>query len=158
MAKKMTLPCEFRYDFAIKGYVWQLKAWLNVVRREYGAATALRLYEEVCKIDDRVKKLTNSLLTIFKLEGNDAETIANWFDIWYELNGFEFTWLERSKTVSRAKITNCPYKTEPKDISDWALSFTDINAKTINPKCTIERPKAMCAGDPHCEYIWKIEE
>lgn len=107
---------------------------------------------------DRIKNLTNFFLTTFKIEGNDCETNAKWWDIWYELMGFESTWLERKKTINRTKITKCPVKTEYKDISDWALTFCDIIAKTINPKATVERPKAMCAGDPHCEYIVRLEE
>ena len=158
MAKKVFIPLDFKYDYAIRGYASILKAWLYVTREEYGAAAALKLYEKVCKIDDRVKRLTNSLLTIFKLEGNDAETIAKWFDIWWELCGMEYTWLERSKTIAVAKITKCVWKTEPKDISDWGLSFLNIKTKTINPKITFQRPKAMCERDPYCEYVWKIEE
>ncbi len=71
---------------------------------------------------------------------------------------FEYTILERSKTINRIKVTKCPWKTEPKDISDWVLIFNNIVNKTINPKATLERPKAMCAGDSYCEYVWKIEE
>jgi hypothetical protein len=158
LAKKVTLPCEFKYDFAIRGYTSILKAWLYVILEEYGAATMLKLYEKVCKIDDRVKRLTNSLLSIFKLEGNDTETIAKWFEIWFELIGIEYTWLKRSKTIAVAKMTKCPLKTEPKDISEWGLIWCDIKTKTINPKITFQRPQAMCEGDPHCEYVWKIEQ
>ena len=46
----------------------------------------------------------------------------------------------------------------PGDVSVWVLPFYITVAKTINPKATVERPKGMCAGDSHCEYIFKIEE
>ena len=158
MAKKIALPCEFKYDYAMSGYTFVLKAWLHVIRREYGAATALKLYEETCKIGDRTKKLTNLILTIFKLEGNDAETIGEWWEIWWECCGGEITTLERSKTINRIRITKCPWKTEPKDIGDWCVIWSNIITKTINPKATFERPKGMCAGDPYCESIVKVEE
>ena len=158
MAKKIVIPWELKYDFAIKSNASVLKGLLYAIREEYGAAVVLKLYEKCCTMDDRIKKLTNKLLTIFKLEGNDAETIAEWFDIWNKLCGHEYTILERSKTISKVKYTNCPWKTVYKDISDWALSYVNIVAKTINPKAATERPKAMCAGDPYCEYIYKIEE
>ena len=107
---------------------------------------------------DRIKNLTNFFLTTFKLEGNDCETIGKWWDIWNELMGQETIILERSKTINRARITKCPVKTEYKDINEWDLIFNNIVAKTINPKITVERPKGMCAGDPYCEFIYKIEE
>lgn len=107
---------------------------------------------------DRIKNLTNSLLTIFKIEGNDAEAINQWFDIWAELMGMERVILEETKVFSRAKITECKVKTDFKDIDGHCLIFTDIIYKTINLKATCERPKAMCAGDPYCEFITKIKE
>ena len=158
MAKKMVIPCELKADFRQRAYILLFKAYLYETREEYGAAMALKLYERVNKRDNRTKRLTNSLLTIFKIKGNDVETIAQWWDIWSELNGFETTWLERSKTIARLKVTKCPFKTEPKDVSDWSLIWHNIVVKTINPKATFERPKSMCAGDPYCEYIFKIEE
>ncbi len=158
MAEKVTLPCEFKYDYAMRGYVNTLRAWLYVTREEYGAATALKLYEKVCKIDDRAKGLTNTILKIFKLEGNDVETIGQWFDIWFELCGMEYTWLELSKTRATAKITKCVWKTGYKDLSGWCSIWLNIIGETINPKATFEQPKRMCAGDPYCELVFKIEE
>jgi hypothetical protein len=158
MAKKRVIPWELKYKYAMGGYAVMLKAFLYAIREKYGAAAVLEIYERISKMDDRVKNMTNSILTAFKLEGNDAETIGEWWDIWQDLIGQEVTILEQSKTIRRVKITKCPWVTEPEDISDWALIFTNIASKTINPKCTVERPKAMCAGDPYCEYIYKIEE
>jgi hypothetical protein len=117
-APKRGLPCEFKLDYAMGGYLSLFKGWLYVVREEFGADTALRLYEKIMKMDDRVKNLTNTLLKAFKIERNDAETIAKWIDIYYSLAGFEYTWLERSKTIAKVKITKCLWKTEYKDISD----------------------------------------
>ena len=156
-APKRGLPCEFKYDFAMSGYAFTMKAWLHVVREEYGAAAALKLYEKISKKGDRIKKLTNTLLTIFNLEGNDAATIGEWFDIFCECAGIDATILERSQTINRVKVTKCPWKTELKDVP-FGVIFMDIGAKTINPKLTVERPKAMCEGDPYCEYVWKLEE
>ena len=159
MAKNIVIPLELKYDFAMRSYTFMLKAWLHVIREEYGAVEALRLYEKVCKIGDRTKSFTNTLLNIFKIEGNDAETIAKWWDIRWELIGGEVTWLERSKTISRIKVTKCPWSTPvPKDISDWDLIYINLVDKTINSKASAERPKGMCAGDPYCEIIHKIEE
>ena len=158
MAKKVTIPWELKYKFAVGGWTSGYKGWLYAVREEYGAAAALKLYERVQKMDNRVKNFTETVLKVFNLKGNDAETIGEFWDIWDELCGFEYTVLERSKTITSVKITKCPWKTEPIDISDWALIFVNLATKTINPKATVERPKGMCAGDPHCEYVYKIEE
>ena len=158
MAKKVAIPWELKYKFAMGGYAGIIKAFLYAIREEYGAAATLKIYERVCKIDDRAKRFTNSILEIFKIEGNDAETIRKWYNIYNELNGIESTTLELSKTLYRRKITKCPFQTEPKDISDVFLIFQNIVTKTINPKATLETPKRMCAGDPYCDYIWKIEE
>ena len=158
MAEKVEIPLETKYKFAVGGYHSVLKGFMHAIREEYGAAAALKLYEKMSKEGDRVKNFANAITTVFKLEGNDAETIAKWQSIFSELTGIEYTWLERSKTLARVKVTKCPWKTEGKDISDWPLIFLGISHKTINPKATIERPKGMCAGDPYCEYIYKIEE
>ena len=158
MTKKVVIPWELKYDFAMKSNASVVKGFLYAIREEYGADAVLKLYERVCRMDNRIEKLTHTLITIFKLEGNDAETIGQWWDIWGELYGHEYTILERSKTISRVKYTKCPWTTQPKDISDWALIYVNIVNKTINPKATLERPKAMCAGDPYCEYITRIEE
>ena len=158
MAKKMVIPWELKYKFAMGGYVSVIKGFLYAIREKYGATAALEIYERVCTMDDRTKKFTNSILEIFKIEGNDAETIEKWYDIYQELNGIEYATLELSKTFLRRKIIKCPWKTEPRDISDWALIFHgNIVTKTINPKAILERPKAMCVGDPYCEYVWRIE-
>jgi len=131
---------------------------MYAIREKYGAAVALEIIERVWKMEDRIKNITNRFLTIFKIEGNDAETIAKWIDIWNEVCGYEYTWLERSKTSSRVKITKCPFKTVPKDISNYCKPFLNIVGKTINPKATVESPKGMCAGDPYCEFLTKTEE
>ena len=158
MAKKVVLPWELKYDWAIRGYAGIFRGFMYAIREKYGAAAAVEMYERATKMDDRIKRLTLTLLNIFKIEGNDAETIAKFFDTFYALNGTEYTILEQSKTTRRVKVTQCPWKTEPTDISDWALIYHNIMTKTINSKATLERPKAMCAGDPYCEYVWKIEE
>jgi hypothetical protein len=158
-APKRGLPCEIKLDYALGGYAGIVKAFLYVIREEYGAAAALKIYARVNKIDDRIKRFVNTLLTIFKIEGNDCETIGQWLDVFAGLlTGQEVTILERSKTIERRKITKCLWKTEPKDLSDWNLPFVNLVAKTINPKATVDRPKGMCAGDPSCEYIYKVEE
>ena len=152
------LPCELKLDYAMRGYAGILKGFLYAIREKYGAAAALEIYERVMKMDDRIKRLTKSILKIFKIEGNDCETIGQWFDIFWEHCGIEDIILERSKTINRPKITKCPWTTEPKDLRGWCITWCTIPAKTINPKATLERPKGMCAGDPYCEYVWKIEE
>ena len=157
-APKRGLPCEIKLDYAIGGYAGIVKAFLYVIREEYGAAAALKIKERVDRLDDRVKRFTNALLKIFKLEGNDCETIGEWFDVFNELMENEVTILERSKTIERRKVTKCPLRTEYKDISDWVLVTHNVVIKTINPKATVERLKGMCAGDPYCEYIFKVEE
>jgi hypothetical protein len=158
MTKKLVIPWELKYKFAMGAYASGWKGWLYSVREECGAATTLKIFERVQKLDDRIKNFTKTVLKVFKLEGNDAETIAQWWDIWFELCGFEWTWPERSKTITRFKVTKCPFKTEPTDISSWALIFVNLATKTINPKTSVERPKGMCAGDPYCEYTIKMEE
>jgi len=158
MTSKMGIPCEFKYELAMKGWASMLAGFLYVIRDEFDAITSLKLIENLFKRDDRLKNLTNFLKTVFKIEGNDIIAIKKWFDIWYELTGFESTLLEQSETIFRIKITTCPFKTGYKDISGWCKIWSDIVLKTINPKATFERPKGMCAGDPHCEYIFKLEE
>jgi len=157
MAEKVEIPWETKYKFAVGGYHAAIKGILTLTRENYGAEAALERYERFCKIDDRVKNVTNTIRTVFKIEGNDAETIGKWWDIFGEITGMETTIIERNKTIDRRKTTKCPWKTEPKDISDWFLIGANIIIKTINPKATVERPKAMCAGDSHCEYVYKIE-
>lgn len=158
MAKKIGIPWEFKYELAIKGWGSLLKGFLYALRNKYGAAEAKKIVEMVYRMDDRVKNLTNFLRTVFKIEGNDVEAIAKWWDVWYECTGFEFTWLERTKTYNRMKITKCPWKTGYKDIGDWCLIWCSIVYNTLNPKATLKQTKGMCAGDPHCEFITRIEE
>jgi hypothetical protein len=155
---KRGIPCELKYDFAMRGYANVSLAFLYAIREKYGADAALEIYEMVCKRGDRAKNFTNTIRTIFKLEGNDAETIGAILDIRSELIDQEVIILERSKRVNRVKYLGCPWKVEHKDISDWFLIFGNIVAKTINPKATIERLKGMCEGDPYCEYVYKIKE
>jgi hypothetical protein len=158
MTEKISIPWLLKHEFILRAYTSIIKGFLYAIREKYGADAALELYERVCTMDDRIRNMTNSLLDVFQLKGNDAATIAKWFSIWFELTGFEYTTLELSNTTSRSKITKCPFKTEIEDISDWDIIFGYIVTKTINPKATFERPKAMCAGDPYCEFFWKIEE
>lgn len=158
MVKKITIPCEFRCEFAITGYTTMLKGFMYVIRERHGAAEAVACIERLFEMDDRIKNMTNFLKTVFKIEGNDAETITDWLVIWYELYGFEYDVLERSKTISRIKVTKCPWKTGYKDLSDWALIWAALVTKTITPKAIFERPKAMCVGDPYCEYVTRIDE
>jgi hypothetical protein len=167
MAKKLQTPCaapkrgipwELKYDFAMKGYASASRGFMYAIREKYGAAALLEIYEMVSKMGDRAKNFTNTIRTIFNLEGNDAETIGQFFDIFIELTGMDAIILERSKTINRVKFTKCPWKTDHKDISDWALIWRNRITKTINPKATLERPKGMCAGDPYCEYVWRIKE
>ncbi len=103
--------------------------------------------------------MTKTFKEVFKLDGNDAETIGRFLDIYSGILGQESTTIELSPTISRQRVTNCAWKTEPIDISSWCPDLlVNLIAKTINPKATVERPKGMCAGDPYCEYIYKIEE
>ena len=159
MAEKVEIPWETKYKFAVGGYHAAIKGILTLTRENYGAEAALERYERFCKIDDRVKNVTNTIRTVFKIEGNDAETIGQFFDIWAELTDQEVIILERSKTINRIKYIKCPWSTpDPKDISDWSIIYVDIINKAINPTATVERPKGMCAGDPYCEYVTIIEE
>lgn len=158
MARKISIPAEFICDLAIKGWSTTLKGFMYIVREKFDATTALELIESYFKRDDRVKNLTKFIKDVFRIEGNDAETMAQWWGVWWEITGMEGTWLERSKTMSRAKITKCPWKTGYNDISNWCLIYVDIIVKTINPKIAYERPKGMCAGDSYCEYVYKLEE
>jgi len=158
MAKKISIPAEFICELAIGGWATTLKGFMYVVREKFDATTALELIERYFKRDDRIKNLTKFIKDVFRIEGNDAEAWAQWWDIWCEIFGIETTWLERSTTVARNKNSKCPWKTGYKDISDWCEIWTNIVYTTINPKATLERPKAMCAGDPYCEYVFKLEE
>jgi hypothetical protein len=159
MAKKVVIPWELKADFRLRAWSSILKGFLYAIREEYGADASLKLYENVSKMGDRYKNLTNTIKTIFKIEGNDAKTIGEWFDIWLELIGSEYTILERSKTINRNRITKCPFKTGYEDISNWDFKyFVNPIVKTLNPKATIEQTKNMCAGDPYCAFVTRIEE
>jgi len=129
MAKEIVIPWELKYKFAFGGWTSLFKGLMYAI-----------------------------ILNVFKLEGNDAETIANWWAIWFEIIGTEYSVLECSKAISRLKITKCTFKTEPKDLCDWDLIFSNIVVKAINPKAVFYEPKRMCAGDPYCEFVNKIEE
>jgi len=158
MAKKMPIPWELKYNY-MKGMLTTLfKSVMYEFRERYGAAAALEFYEGVWNRDDRVKNMTTTLKEVFKIEGNDLEAIFNWYNIFWELMGLEGSRLEQSPTLLRFKITKCAWQTDPNDISDWVLIFFNIVVKTINPNVTVERPKGMCAGDPYCEYVYKLEE
>ena len=158
-ATKRGLPLEFKYQF-VRGQLTTLfKGFMYVIREKFGAATALELAERMWLFDDRVKKMTELILNIFNIEGNDIKALMKWWEIFYEIVGVEATWLEVTKTYARIKITKCPWSTpDPKDISDWDIILPSVINKTINPKATVERLKAMCAGHPNCEYIHKIDE
>ena len=158
MTKKMVIPWELKADFRLRGYAGVFKAFMYAIREKYGAAAAIEIKEMIDKMDDRTRNLTNTILTIFKIEGNDAEAIGKFWDVYCELSGIEYSWLVRSKTCYRSEVTKCPWKTEFKDLFGWNLLFQDIIVKTINPKATAELPIAMCKGDSHCEYVYKIEE
>jgi len=142
----------------MNNYADFLKGLLYANRKKFGAATALEIYERVCKLGDRTANVTRSMLKIFKIEGNDAETWGQLMDIWNENSGMESTILERSKTIDRRKLTKCPFVTEHKDVSDWDIRFCRIMAKTINEKAILEMPKIMCKGDPYCEFIFRTEK
>ncbi|MFX1519651.1 MAG: hypothetical protein ACFFCD_07005 [Promethearchaeota archaeon] len=167
MAKQLETPCaaptrglpfELRYDYMLGGWITGARGFLYMLRDKYGPAETLKIFERVYTMDDRVKILANTIRTVFNLQGNDCKTIGEVFDIWDEITGIESTILERSPTINRRKVTKCPWKTEPKDVSDWFLPFFNTITETINSKATLERPKAMCAGDPYCECVWKLEE
>lgn len=159
LVKKFSIPWELKYNY-MKGMVTTLlKGFLYSIRTKFDAATSLEIYEMACKLDDRVKNMTMTLKDVFKIEGNGIEAISRWFEIWFELIGWEITWYERSKTISRFECPiGCAWMTKPEDLSEWVLIFYNIAAKTINPSAFIERPKGKCAGDSSCEYIIKIKE
>jgi hypothetical protein len=141
LAKKLETPCpaptrglpaELKYDYALGGWTDVHKGFLYTLREKFGTAAALEVFETVCKMDDTVKSFIKAIQTIFNIKGNDCETIGQVLDVWDEFTGTESTILERSKTINRRKVTT-------------------------NPLATLERPKAICAGDPYCEYVWKLK-
>jgi hypothetical protein len=156
-APKRGLPAELKFDYALGGWTDVHKGLLHTLRQKYGAKASLEVFERVCNMNDNVKNLTRAFQTVFNLLGNDCETIGQVLDVWDEFTGTESTILERSKTTNRRKVTSCPWKVGDNDFSTWFLPFFNIITATINPLATLERPKAMCAGDPYCEYIWKLK-
>ena len=159
MAKKMTVPWELKYKF-FRGMLTTLfKGFMLAIRERHGSAEALEIHEQVCKMDGRIKNMTNTLKEVFKIEENDIEAMVKWWDIYWEIAGIEGTWPEVNKTHYRIRITKCPWSTpDPKGISGWSIIYVGMINQALNPKATTERPKGMCAGDPHCEYIVRIEE
>ena len=158
MAKKIGIPCEFKFQLIFTAYSTMLKGFMYEIRERFDAATALELLQSFFNRDDRVKNLTNFIKKVFKIEGNDVESIYKWLDIWLEICGFEYDRLEQSKTFGRNRITKCPFKMGYKDLSDWCVNWNAIIYETLNQKATIEAIKQMCAGDPYCEFVSKIEE
>ena len=158
IAKIVEIPWKLKHDFALRGWGTNHRGHLYALREIYGAKEALEMYERFCQMGDRAKNLTNRIREIFKIKGNDVETWAQWWNIYFELVGIDYTILEQSKTLWRAKITKCPWKTEHKDISKWDLILPTMIATCINPKGIADWAKSRCAGDPYCEYVFKIEE
>lgn len=76
MSKKVLIPLELKYDWALRAYSSVHKGYLYAIRKKYGASIALEIYKELIKMGDRMQNFTNFLLTTFKIQGNDAETIA----------------------------------------------------------------------------------
>ena len=168
MAKKLQPPCvppkrglpwELKYKY-VRGQMTTLfKGFLYAIREEYGAAAALKIAENMWEFNGRIRNMVSTLLNVFEIEGNDCETIGGFWDVYFEIQGTESIILERSKIINRIKVTDCPWSTpDPKDISSWCVILNDIIVKTINPKIAYERLKGMCAGDPYCEYVYKIVE
>lgn len=54
MNKKVVIPWELKYDFAMKSNAFVVKGFFYAIREVYGAAAALKLYERVCKMDNRI--------------------------------------------------------------------------------------------------------
>ena len=159
MTKKVVIPWELKYDFAMKSNASVVKGFLYAIREEYGAAVALKIAENMWTFKDRIKNMVKMILKVFEIEGDNAETIGEFWDVYSEISGIEGVILERSKTSGRQKITKCPWNTpDPKDLSDWCERFCNVINKSINPKVASKRPMGMCTGDSYCEIAWKIEE
>ena len=159
MSKKIAIPWELKYKF-VKGMLTTVfKGFMYEIREEFGAATALKIYEKFNKKYDRIRNMTNNIKDVFKIEGNDIEAIEKWWDIWNEILGNQCTTIELSRTFLKTRLpTGCAWKTDPKDIKDWFLILGTIVNKTLNPKATFERIKGMCDGDSYCEYVTTIEK
>ena len=168
MTKKLQTPCaspkrglpwELKYNYVRGQMTTLMKGFLYAIREEYGAAAALKIAEKMWKFNDRVKNMINTLLNVFEIQGNDLEKLAEFWDVYFEIQGTEAIILERSKTISRNKITKCPWSTpDPQDINVWCERWADTVSESINPKISNKRLKGMCAGDPYCEYVSKLEE
>ena len=50
MAKKVAIPWELKADFRLRTYSSLFKAYLYEIREQYGAVTALKLYETTREI------------------------------------------------------------------------------------------------------------
>lgn len=155
---KRGIPWELKYKYAIDGYSAILKAFMYGIREKYGAQAAIEMKERIDNMDNRVRRFVTGVIKIFNIEGNDATTIGEVFDVWNELCGQDVIVLERSKTTNSVKVNKCPWTTEPKDLSGWCNSFMNLVGKTINPKTTLEFPQSLCAGDTSCDIVWKIKE
>ena len=156
---KRGLPWELKYKYVQGQMTTLFKGFLYAIREEYGADAALKIVEKMWKFKDRVKNMINTFLNVFKIEGNDCEALGEFWDVYFEIHGHEAIILERSKTISRTKITKCPWSSpDPKDISSWCGIWTSTVSESINPKISGKRLKGMCAGDPYCEYIARLEE
>jgi len=157
MAEKLEIPWETKYKFAVGGYHAAITGFLSLISEEFGADATYKLYERFCKENDRIKHLVEIIQNVFKIDGNDLDAVGKWWDIFYELYGTEAQDLEQSTTLTRNKITKCPWKIEGKGIDDWCMIFSDIVYETINPKATIEKVKGMCNGDSYCEFVSKLK-
>ena len=159
MAKKIAIPWELKYKF-VKGMLTTVfKGFIYEIREECGAATTLKIYENIQRRDDRAKKAAKTIKEVFKIEGNDIEAIQRWWEIYWELLEIQGIVVELSKTYARVRFPmGCAWKTDPKDIKDWFLILGNIFTKALNPKAKLERIKGMCDGDSFCEYVTTIEE
>ena len=65
MTEKISIPLLLKHEFTMRMYSSLIKGFLYAIREKYGADAALEVYERVCTMDDRVRKLTKSLLDVF---------------------------------------------------------------------------------------------
>jgi hypothetical protein len=91
-----------------------LKAYHYAIREKYGTDAALEIYERTCKMDDRIKSFTNAVLKAFELEGNDAETIGAWWDLWHNSMGRKVLYLNGLKKSIELKSLSVRLKQSPK--------------------------------------------
>ncbi|WP_287584188.1 hypothetical protein [Candidatus Borrarchaeum sp.] len=158
MAMKITIPWELKYKYARGMLTTLFKGFMYVIRERHGAAEALEIHQLVNKMDNRIQNMIRTLKDVFKIEENDIKALRSVWEIYLDLTGIISTTLEQSEKLWRHKITTCAWVTEPKDLSDWCYNYCSLMNKFINPKTTLERPKAMCTGDSECEFVVKIEE